>query len=105
MNRQLRVTDDICEQHMRDLELNFLFNLGSHVDSRGNAGDKYTIKSILPIVEREGRSRNRSRRRSFSPRTLLKWPNFPNAGPRGRKGILQGTSTFSIQTAWQMQGC
>src|SRR5436190_24203801 len=30
MDRQLRVTDDVCEQHMRDLELNFLFNLGSH---------------------------------------------------------------------------
>src|SRR4030095_13743219 len=55
MDRQLRVTDDVCEQDMRDFQLNFLFNLGSHVDSRGNACDKDTLKSNLPIVEREGR--------------------------------------------------
>jgi hypothetical protein len=29
-NRQLRVTDNVRKQHMRDLELNFLLNLGSH---------------------------------------------------------------------------
>src|SRR6266699_4523308 len=37
MDRQLRVTDDVCEQHMRDFQLNFFFNLGSHTASHGNA--------------------------------------------------------------------
>src|SRR3954447_23807559 len=43
MDRQLRVTDDVCEQHMRDLELNFLCNLGSHMGSHGNARRKNTL--------------------------------------------------------------
>src|SRR4029453_14050270 len=30
MDRQLRVTDEFREQHMRDLELNFLLYLSSH---------------------------------------------------------------------------
>jgi len=30
MDRQLRVTDNVREQHMRDFELNFLFNLSGH---------------------------------------------------------------------------
>jgi hypothetical protein len=30
IDRQLRVTDNVCEQDMRDLELDFLFNLGGH---------------------------------------------------------------------------
>src|SRR5207249_11630004 len=54
MDRQLRVTDDVCEQHMRDLELNFLFNLSSHMDSHGNTLATI-LSSNLPIVEREGR--------------------------------------------------
>jgi hypothetical protein len=44
MDRQLRVTHNVCEQHMRDLELNFLFNLGGHMDSHGNARRKDTLK-------------------------------------------------------------
>jgi hypothetical protein len=44
MDRQLRVTDEICEQHMGDFELNFLFNLGSHLDSHGNSHPKDTLK-------------------------------------------------------------
>jgi hypothetical protein len=44
MDRQLRVTDNLCEQHMRDLELNFLFNLGGHMDSHGNARRKDTLE-------------------------------------------------------------
>src|SRR5215469_3604062 len=32
---QLRVADDVCEQHMRNFELNFLFNLSSHMASHG----------------------------------------------------------------------
>src|SRR4030095_4143257 len=34
MDWQLRVTDDVCEQHMTYLELNTLFNLGSHISVR-----------------------------------------------------------------------
>jgi hypothetical protein len=29
---------------MRDFQLNFLFNLGSHMDSHGNARPKDTLK-------------------------------------------------------------
>src|SRR5438445_1919907 len=31
MDRQLRVTDDVCEQDMRDLELDLFLNFGGHV--------------------------------------------------------------------------
>ena len=44
VNRKLRVTDNICEQHMRDFQLNFLFNLGSHMDLHGNARRTDTLK-------------------------------------------------------------
>jgi hypothetical protein len=44
MDRQLRVTDNVCEQHMRDFQLNFFLNLSGHMDSRGNACDKDTLK-------------------------------------------------------------
>src|SRR5262245_45056241 len=38
MDRQLRVTDNVREQHMRDLKLNFPLNLGSHAESYFGAG-------------------------------------------------------------------
>src|SRR5215831_14255853 len=44
MDRQFRVTDDVCEQHMGDFQLNFLFNLSSHLDSHGNARREDTLK-------------------------------------------------------------
>jgi hypothetical protein len=43
IDRQLRVTDDVCEQHMRDLQLDFFFDLGGHTDLYGNSRHK-----ILP---------------------------------------------------------
>jgi hypothetical protein len=33
VNQQLRVTDDVYEQDMRDLQLNLLFNFGGHLRS------------------------------------------------------------------------
>src|SRR5262249_45442316 len=56
MDRQLRVANDICEQHMGDLELNFLFNLGSHLASHGNALARM-LPIRLPRVERKTDSR------------------------------------------------
>jgi hypothetical protein len=44
MDRQLRVTDDVCEQHMCDLEVDLLLNLSRHMDSRGNAHHRDTLK-------------------------------------------------------------
>jgi hypothetical protein len=44
IDRQLGVTDDVCEQDMRDFELNFLFNLSSHMASHGNARRKRCSK-------------------------------------------------------------
>ncbi len=56
MGRQLRVTDNVREQNMRDFELNFLFNLGSHMDSHGNAPCKDT-----PTYTANGREQTRPR--------------------------------------------
>src|SRR5438874_11092326 len=59
MDRQFRVTDDVCEHHMRYFELNFLFNLGSHMDSL-EIPLATILSSRMPRVEREaGHSRNR----------------------------------------------
>ena len=81
MDRQLRVTDDVCEQDMRDFQLNFLFNLDSHVDSRGNAYDKDTLKSNLPIVEREGRLQQPVRTGTAPCPSPFNQPFFPNRRP------------------------
>src|SRR4029450_11385837 len=52
MARQLRVTDDVCEQHMRDFELNFLFNLGGHTSVRGTtARALYNLDSTVDSRE------------------------------------------------------
>src|SRR6266567_3740059 len=48
MDRQLRVTDNICEQYMRDFELNFLCNLGSHVLFRRGRGGEFLEARIIP---------------------------------------------------------
>src|SRR5262249_754931 len=54
IDRQLRVADDVCEQDMCDLQLDFLFNLGSHMDSHG-IPDATILSSRLPRVERKAR--------------------------------------------------
>src|SRR5204863_7904705 len=56
MDWQLGVTDDVGEQHMRDFQLNFFFNLGSHMDSHGNTSRHDTLKQ-LPRVECKARPR------------------------------------------------
>src|SRR5947199_2667650 len=63
MDRQLRVTDNVCEQHMRDLELNFLFNLGGHMDSHGIARRKDTLTYTA-----DGREQTRPWRNRYRPR-------------------------------------
>jgi hypothetical protein len=44
VNRKLRVANDVDEQNMGDLKLNFFFNLGRHMDSHGNARREDTLK-------------------------------------------------------------
>jgi len=44
IDRQLRVTDDVCEQNMRDFQLNLPFDFGSHLDSHGDARRNDTLK-------------------------------------------------------------
>jgi hypothetical protein len=51
MDRQLRVTDDICEQHMRDLKLNLLLNLSRHIETRLES--PYGIIVFLRLVRRD----------------------------------------------------
>jgi len=58
IDRQLRITDDVREQHMRDFQLNFLFNLGSHMDSHGNTPRKNTLKQA-PESREESPRKNR----------------------------------------------
>ena len=55
MDRQFRVTDDVCEQDMGNLELNFLFNLSSHMDSHGNTPRKNTLKQAAESREESPR--------------------------------------------------
>src|SRR6266480_787116 len=70
MDRQLRVTDDVCEQHMRDLELNFFFNFGSHVLFRRGRGDQFLEARIISkrIEHRIEPEQRRSKRHVFRER-------------------------------------
>jgi hypothetical protein len=61
VDEQLGVTDNVEKEDMRDFQLNFLFNLGSHMNSHGNA-DTMILSSELPRDERKaGAQRNRCR--------------------------------------------
>ena len=64
MDRQLRVTDNICEQYMRDFELNFLCNLGSHMDSHGNTPRNDTLKQAAESRAQSWPSGNERRSRA-----------------------------------------
>src|SRR6266496_2653657 len=56
MDRQLRVTDDVCEQHMRDFQLNFFFDLGRHMTRRNGEPPK-----SLRLNYRESRAKAHSK--------------------------------------------
>ena len=43
IHRKLRITNDVNEQDMRDLQLDFLFHLAGHMDSPQNARQKDTL--------------------------------------------------------------
>jgi hypothetical protein len=42
IDESLRVTNNVYEENMRDLKLNFLFDLGGHADSRRNGSARYS---------------------------------------------------------------
>ena len=42
-DRQLRVTDNVCEQYMRDFKLDLFLNFGGHLDLHGNARRNDTL--------------------------------------------------------------
>jgi hypothetical protein len=44
INGELRVSDNVDEENVRDFQLNFFFNLGRHMDSHGNARRDDTLK-------------------------------------------------------------
>jgi len=41
VNRELRVTDNVEKEHMRDLKFDLFFNLSGHTDSRRNVAQGY----------------------------------------------------------------
>ncbi len=65
MDRQLRVTDDVCEQQMRDFELDLFFNLGGHICVPTGISERYALDSTAD-------SREQSQKASFvrSPRNF-----------------------------------
>jgi hypothetical protein len=44
MDRQLRVTDNVCEQYMGDFKLDLFLNFGGHLDLHGNVRRNDTLK-------------------------------------------------------------
>jgi hypothetical protein len=61
IDEQFGLTDNVEKEHMRDFQLNFLFNLSSHLDARGNARRDNTLKQTADSREQSWAQRNRCR--------------------------------------------